>query len=261
MTLLLVVAGLLVGLAVGSFVNVLVWRVPRGESVVRPRSHCPRCQAGIRPRDEVPVVSWLLLRGRCRACGTTISLRYPLVETLTAAVFVVLALRLADQPSAIPAFWWLGAVGVALALIDLETRKLPDVLTLPSYAVGIVGLSLAALATEGHTPWLRALLGCAALYACYFALAFAYPAGMGFGDVKLAGLLGLYLGWLGWASVIVGAFAGFLLGGVVSIGLVLAGRAGRKSAIPFGPFMLAGTLIGILAGQRIADGYLHLTVG
>lgn len=261
MTLLLVVAGLLVGLAVGSFVNVLVWRVPRGESIVRPRSHCPRCQAGIRPRDEVPVVSWLLLRGRCRDCGTTISPRYPLVEVLTAAVFVVLGLRLADEPPAIPAFWWLGAVGVALALIDLETRKLPNVLTLPSYAVGIVGLGLAALTTEGLTPWLRALLGCAALYACYFALAFAYPAGMGFGDVKLAGVLGLYLGWLGWASVIVGAFAGFLLGGVVSIALVLAGRAGRKSAIPFGPFMLAGTLIGILAGQRIADGYLHLTVG
>jgi len=260
-TLLLVVAGLLVGLAVGSFVNVLVWRVPRGESIVRPRSHCPRCQAGIRPRDEVPVVSWLLLRGRWRDCGTTISPRYPLVEVLTAAVFVVLGLRLADEPPAIPAFWWLGAVGVALALIDLETRKLPNVLTLPSYAVGIVGLGLAALTTEGLTPWLRALLGCAALYACYFALAFAYPAGMGFGDVKLAGVLGLYLGWLGWASVIVGAFAGFLLGGVVSIALVLAGRAGRKSAIPFGPFMLAGTLIGILAGQRIADGYLHLTVG
>jgi len=206
-------------------------------------------------------VSWLLLRGRCRDCGTTISPRYPLVEVLTAAVFVVLGLRLADEPPAIPAFWWLGAVGVALALIDLETRKLPNVLTLPSYAVGIVGLGLAALTTEGLTPWLRALLGCAALYACYFALAFAYPAGMGFGDVKLAGVLGLYLGWLGWASVIVGAFAGFLLGGVVSIALVLAGRAGRKSAIPFGPFMLAGTLIGILAGQRIADGYLHLTVG
>ncbi len=206
-------------------------------------------------------MSWLLLRGRCRDCGTTISPRYPLVEVLTAAVFVVLGLRLADEPPAIPAFWWLGAVGVALALIDLETRKLPNVLTLPSYAVGIVGLGLAALTTEGLTPWLRALLGCAALYACYFALAFAYPAGMGFGDVKLAGVLGLYLGWLGWASVIVGAFAGFLLGGVVSIALVLAGRAGRKSAIPFGPFMLAGTLIGILAGQRIADGYLHLTVG
>ncbi len=261
MTLLLVVAGVLIGLAVGSFVNVVVWRVPRGESVVRPRSHCPGCEAGIRPRDELPVVSWLLLRGRCRECGMRISARYPLVEALTAAVFVVLALRLADQPSAIPAFWWLGAVGVALALIDLDTRKLPDVLTLPSYAVGIVGLGLAALATEGHTPWLRALLGCAALYAGYFALAFAYPAGMGFGDVKLAGVLGLYLGWLGWPSLVVGAFAGFLLGGAVGVALILARRAGRKSALPFGPFMLAGALIGILAGQRIADGYLHLTVG
>jgi len=260
-TLLLVVAGVLIGLTGGSFVNVVVWRVPRGGSVVRPRSHCPGCEAGIRPRDEVPVVSWLLLRGRCRDCQMRISARYPLVELLTAAVFVALALRLHEQLASIPAFWWLGGVGVALALIDLDTKKLPDVLTLPSYAVGVVGLALAALAGPGHTPLIRALLGCAALYAFYFALAFAYPSGMGFGDVKLAGVLGLYLGWLGWSSVIVGAFADFLLGGVVSIALVLAGRAGRKSAIPFGPFMLAGTLIGILVGQPIADSYLHLTVG
>ena len=261
MTALLAVAAVLIGLAVGSFLNVVVWRVPRKESIARPRSHCPACGSGIRPRDEVPVLSWVLLRGRCRDCSSHISARYPLVELLTAAVFVALALRLNEQPAAVPAFWWLGGVGVALALIDLDTKKLPDVLTLPSYAVGAAGLALAALAGPGHTPLIRALLGCAALYAFYFALAFAYPAGMGFGDVKLAGVLGLYLGWLGWASVIVGAFAGFLLGGVVSIGLVLGGRAGRKSAIPFGPFMLAGTLIGILVGQPIADSYLHLTVG
>ena len=261
MTTLLAVAAAGLGLVVGSFVNVVIWRVPRKESLVRPRSHCPACGSGIRPRDEVPVVSWVLLHGRCRDCSARISARYPFVELLTAAVFVALALRLGDQPASIPVFWWLGAVGVALALIDLDTKKLPDVLTLPSYAVGAIGLALAALTGPGHTPLIRALLGCAALYAFYFALAFAYPAGMGFGDVKLAGVLGLYLGWLGWSSVIVGAFAGFLLGGVVSIGLVLAGRAGRKSAIPFGPFMLAGALTGILAGQPIADGYLHLTLG
>jgi leader peptidase (prepilin peptidase)/N-methyltransferase len=238
----------LLGLMIGSFLNVVIYRVPRGESVVRPRSHCPECSAGVRPRDEIPVVSWLLLRGR-----------YPLVELLTGVVFASLAAKFGFSAQ-LPAYLYLGAVGIALALIDLDVRKLPNKLTLPSYAVVAVLLGIAALAGHDAGPLLRAFGGMAVLYLGYFALAFAYPAGMGFGDVKLAGVLGLYLGWLGWGSLLVGVFAGFVLGGFVGIALILRGSAGRKSKIPFGPFMVAGALLAVFVGQSVASTYTSLTL-
>jgi leader peptidase (prepilin peptidase)/N-methyltransferase len=243
------------GLAVGSFLNVVIWRVPRGESVVRPPSHCPGCDAPIAPRDNVPVASWLLLRGRCRHCSSCISVRYPAVELLTAILYVVLALRIGPH-IALLGYLWLASVGVALAAIDLDLHRLPDVLTLPSYVVGITVFAV-AVAVDGHT-WslVRAAIGMTALFAFYFAVVLAYPRGMGLGDVKLAGVLGLFLGWLGWDQLIVGAFLAFLIGGVVSIGLVLFNGAGRKTAVPFGPFMLTGALIGILAGGGIGSAYL-----
>lgn len=256
---LLVVGSALLGLVVGSFLNVVVWRLPRGESVVRPGSHCPACDATLRARDNVPVLSWLALRGRCRHCRAPISRRYPAVELLTAAVFAGLAARL-GLDFALPAFLYLGGVGVALALIDLDVRRLPNALTLPSYAIGGVLLATAAVAQGSAGPLLRGLLGMAALFCLYFALAFAYPAGMGLGDVKLAGLIGLYLGWLGWGPFAVGAFAAFLLGGGTGLALMGLGRAGRKSAIPFGPFMLLGALAGILVGSPLAAAYAA-TVG
>nr|WP_231126931.1 A24 family peptidase [Motilibacter aurantiacus] len=246
-----------VGLAVGSFLNVVVWRVPRGESVVAPGSHCPSCAAAVRTRDNVPVLSWLLLRGRCRDCGTPISLRYPLVELLTAAVFVVLGARLGASWE-LPAYLYLGALGVALALIDLDVKRLPNVLVLPAYAVAPLLLTVPAVLDDRWPDLGRALLGGAALYAGYFALAFAYPAGMGFGDVKLAGVLGIYLGWLGWGPLAAGAFLGFLLGGVVGVALLAGRRATRKTAIPYGPFMLVGALLGVLAGSSITGAYLDV---
>jgi leader peptidase (prepilin peptidase)/N-methyltransferase len=256
---LLVVACALLGLLVGSFLNVVVWRLPRRESLLRPASHCPTCSAPVRPRDNVPVLSWLVLRGRCRNCAAPISRRYPAVELLTAAVFAALAARLGPD-TALPAFLYLGGVGVALALIDLDVHRLPNALTLPSYAVGAALLTGAAAVDGSAGPLLRGLLGMVALLGLYLLLALAYPAGMGLGDVKLAGLLGLYLGWLGWGVWAVGAFAAFLLGGVSGIALMAAGRAGRKSALPFGPFMLGGALLAVLAGQALADAYVG-TVG
>jgi len=246
-----------VGLLVGSFVNVVIWRVPRGESVVRPPSHCPGCNRPIRPRDNLPVLSWLLLRGRCRDCETAISARYPAVEVATAAVLGVMAWRF-GLDAALPAFIYLGVIGVALTMIDIDVHRLPNAIVLPSYVVAAVLLGGAAVATGEWSSLLRAVLGGAALFALYFLLAFVYPAGMGFGDVKLAGVLGAYLGWLGWGVLLVGGFLGFLLGGVVGGGLMMARRAGRKSKIPFGPFMLAGAFIAILLGQPIFDGYLNL---
>ncbi|MDP9416620.1 MAG: prepilin peptidase [Actinomycetota bacterium] len=257
--LLAVVCGVL-GLAVGSFLNVVIARVPRGESVVRPRSRCPRCGSEVRPRDNVPVLSWVLLRGRCRDCGTRIGWRYPLVEAGTAVLFAVLALRFGPDP-ALPAFLYLGAVGVALAVIDLDVKRLPNALTLPSYVVGVVLLAVATLGEGGLDDLVRALIGMAALYAVYFLLVLAYPRGMGFGDVKLAGVLGLYCAWLGWPSWVVALAGGFLLGGVWSVGLLVAGRAGRGSSIPFGPFMLAAALAAVLAGDRLAAAYLAVALG
>lgn len=253
-----IVASSLVGLLIGSFLNVVIWRVPRGESVVRPPSACPGCGAAIRSRDNVPVLSWLLLRGRCRDCSAPISARYPLVELLTGALFALMAVKF-GLSAALPAYLYLAAVGVALALIDLDVKRLPDALTLPSYVVGFVLLGLASL--DDGPALLRALLGAAAMYAVYFALAFAYPAGMGFGDVKLSGVLGLYTAWLGWDVWGAGLLLGFLLGGLFGIGLILLKRGGRKTAIPFGPFMLIGALAAIVVGSPLVRGYLDLTTG
>jgi leader peptidase (prepilin peptidase)/N-methyltransferase len=255
---LLAVAAGLVGLLIGSFLNVVVWRVPRGESVLRPPSACPGCSTPVRPRDNVPVVSWVLLRGRCRDCGTAISPRYPLVEVACAALFAVMAVRFGLDP-VLPAFLYLAAVGLALALIDVDCKRLPDALTLPSYPVAAVLLGIAALAGSSSGSLGRALLGGLAMFALYFALCFAYPAGMGFGDVKLSGVLGLCTAWLGWGAWAVGLFSGFLFGALFGIALIVARRGGRKTAVPFGPFMLLGVLLAVLAGEQLADAYLAST--
>jgi leader peptidase (prepilin peptidase) / N-methyltransferase len=249
-----------IGLLIGSFLNVVIWRVPRSESILTPGSHCPSCDQPIRPWDNVPVLSWLRLRGRCRHCQTRISSRYPLVEFATAVIFAILTLRIGIEPE-LPAFLYLGAIGVALWMIDLDVKRLPNAIVLPSYVAAGALLSLAAVITGEWAELLRAGLAGAALFSFYFILALVYPAGMGFGDVKLAGVLGMYLGWLGWAEVVVGGFLGFFYGGVVGIGLMVVRRAGRKSQIPFGPFMLAGALTAILWGGALADVYLDTLTG
>jgi len=200
----------------------------------------------------------VLLRGRCRDCSAPISARYPFVEAGTAVLFAVLALRFGVD-AVLPAYLYLGAVGVALTLIDIDVKRLPDVLTLPSYPVAAVLLGLAALLGSDTGSFVRALLGGVVAFAFYFGLAFAYPAGMGFGDVKLSGVLGLYLGWLGWGVLVAGLFLGFLLGGVFGVLLMAAQRGGRKTKVPFGPFMLLGTLVAVLAGQPLVDAYLGAT--
>jgi len=263
-----VVVGVL-GLLVGSFLNVVIYRVPLGQSIVSPASACPNCGAHIRPWDNVPVVSWLVLRAKCRDCGAPISARYPLVELATGLLFAAAALRFpialddADTRAAasmlvLVAALYFAAVSVALAGIDLDTHKLPNAIVLPSYLV--VGLLLAAASViVGDLGYLlRAAIGAAVLFAAYFVMALVYPGGMGMGDVKLAGVIGLMLGFLGWGTLVVGAFAAFLLGGLFGIALLVGRRANRKSGIPFGPWMLAGAWLGIFIGERVWNGYLGL---
>ena len=250
----------LLGLVIGSFLNVVIWRVPRGESVAHPPSACPRCGTPIAARDNVPMLSWLLLRGKCRTCRAPISPRYPLVEAGTAVFFGLVALEFGAS-WALPAYLYLAAISVALALIDLDVHRLPDAIVKPSYIVAVV---LLAVASWGEADWpalLHAAIAGAALFAFYFVLVLVYPRGMGWGDVKLAGVLGLYLGWLGWGALVIGAFAAFLLGGLFSIGLLLSRRAGRKSGIPFGPWMLAGAWVGIAFGEPLWSGYLNILGG
>ena len=268
MTALIVSLAAVTGLAVGSFLNVVIYRVPAGMSIVAPASACPRCGHEIRARDNVPVLSWALLGGRCRDCRVRIPIRYPAVELATAVAFAAVSLVFAssilvaglDVGAALEliAFLYLAGISIALAAIDLDVHRLPDVIVLPAYLVG-GGLLTAAAFIEGHPERLIvAAIGAGVSVLFYGVLWFAKPGGMGLGDVKLAGVLGMYLGYLGWAQLAVGVAAAFLLGGIFGIALMLMRRASRTTAVPFGPWMLLGAWIGITAGASLAAGYLEL---
>jgi len=270
---LVVVAGLF-GLLIGSFLNVVVYRIPAKQSIVSPPSACPNCHSPIRRRDNIPVLSWLILRGKCRDCQAPISRRYPLVELTTGLFFAGVAAWFVWSwiPTAtiestsqhvgaalvLVAFLYLAAVSVALTLIDFDHHLLPNRIVLPSYLVGAALLGAAALLTSSYAPLLSAAIGAAALFGFYFLLALVYPRGMGMGDVKLAGSLGLFIGFLGWQPLVVAAFAAFFLGGVFSIALVVTRRASGATAIPFGPWMLLGAWVGIFFGVGIMGAYLRL---
>ena len=253
-----------VGLVVGSFLNVVIYRVPRDLSIVRPGSACPGCHATITARDNIPVLSWLLLRGRCRRCGIRISPRYPLVELLTAGVWLALgwwAIRPDGIPALLPLLLILGSAGVALFFIDLEHHRLPDVIVLPLYPVTVAGLAVAGVAS-GEWPLLSVAVGVGAWLVVIGGLwLLTGGRGMGFGDVKLAPILGATLGWVGVMPAIVAIFAAFGLGAIVGLALMAARRAGRRSALPFGPFLLVGALVGLFAGQAVGDAYLGLLSG
>jgi leader peptidase (prepilin peptidase)/N-methyltransferase len=244
----------LLGLAIGSFLNVVIHRVPRDESLVKPGSQCPECGNPVRARHNVPVLGWLMLRGRCADCGTRISARYPLVEAGTAALFAAVAARFGWSWE-LPAYLYLAAVAISLAMIDLDVMRLPNKIVLPSYAVAAALLVPVSLTTGDPADLLRGLVAACLMYLLYRVLAVW---GMGGGDVKLAPLLGFYLGWLGWSAVMVGAFAGFLLGGLVGGVLLALRRASRKSRIPFGPYMLAGAFLAVFAAAPLADWYTNL---
>ena len=254
-----VLAGVL-GLAIGSFLNVVIYRVPADLSVVRPPSRCPNCGATIRNRHNVPVFGWLVLRGKCYDCKAPISPRYPIVELLTGLLFAGMTLRILhlDLAWALPAYLYFVAIGVALTMIDVDHKRLPDKIVLPSWLVVGVLLTIASAARGEWGDLARAGIGAGGLFAFYFLLAFIYPAGMGLGDVKLSGILGGLLAYLSWSAFAVGAAGGFLLGSLGGIVLLATRRGTRKSEIPYGPYMIAGALIAMFVASPLADAYLDL---
>ncbi len=243
------------GLAFGSFSTVAIHRIPRGESVAAPRSRCPSCGSQLRNIDNVPVVSWLLLRGRCRSCGSRISPVYPLMELATAGLFVAAALAFDRVWVAAMMAPFLGLM-VALAVIDIRHRIIPNRIVYPSFVIFAVYVGVGALA-GGGLDVARAAAGMAAYGGALLIVALVSPRGMGMGDVKLAGLIGLVLGALGLRFVAVAAGAGVLLGGVAAIAALIAG-ASRKQALPFGPFLAAGAVVAALLGEQLASAYLRI---
>ena len=237
------------GLIIGSFLNVVAYRLPRGESLATPGSHCPSCDAPVRPYDNVPLLSWLLLRGRCRDCAQPIGSRYPLVEALTAALFAAVAVVHAHDTTMLVLGLVLVAFLVPIALIDADLRIIPNKLTLPAAVLGLVLGT--ALDPGGELE--RVIAGTAA--GGILALpSLLHPKGMGMGDAKLVAVLGLYLG----RAIVPAFFVAFAIGTLV--GLVIIVRkgmhAGRKTAVPFGPFLAIGAVVGVLAGDELVQMYL-----
>jgi leader peptidase (prepilin peptidase) / N-methyltransferase len=249
-----IVIALVLGLAFGSFMTVAIYRVPAGESLVRPRSRCPSCGAPIRTTDNIPVISWLLLRGRCRACGVRISPVYPLTELACGGLFAAVALVYEDPWRAILLAPFAGLM-VALSVIDIRHRRIPNRLVYPAVVIAAAVIVAGDLA-GGGLDVLDAGIGLFA-YGLALLIIALISKGMGMGDVKLAGLIGLVLGSIGLDLVAVAAGMGILLGGVGAIVALLAG-ADRKSAIPYGPYLASGAVIAVFVGRQIADAYLNL---
>jgi leader peptidase (prepilin peptidase)/N-methyltransferase len=236
------------GLVAGSFVSVVAHRVPRGESIVGPRSRCPACGAQIAAYDNVPVLSWLLLRGRARCCGAAISPRYPLVELSLGALYAATVLVLWEDPAEVA----LGLVFVtalaAVTLTDLERRVIPNSILL---VAAVLGAAIAAATDPASLP--ERAIAAAAAGGLLFLAALAYPRGMGLGDVKLAAVMGLFLGRNVAPAILVALLAGSLVGLAM---IARHGAAARKQAIPFGPFLALGGVVGLLAGDELVDWYL-----
>jgi leader peptidase (prepilin peptidase)/N-methyltransferase len=237
------------GMITGSFVGVVAHRVPRGRSIVGPRSECPSCGSQIAAYDNVPVVSWLLLRGRCRNCHSRIPARYPLIELAVGLAFAATTVVRYDDPAALALGFVFVAVLAAITLTDLERRVIPNAVLLVG---AVIGVGIVAATDPSSLPERAAAAAGAGAFLLLFAL--IYPRGMGMGDVKLAAVMGIFLG----ASVIPALFVGIALGSLVGLFLVLRyGSAARKHAVPFGPFLAIGGVVGLLAGSQMIDAYLN----
>lgn len=247
----------LFGLAIGSFLNVVIYRVPRKESVVLPRSRCPNCGHPIRERDNVPVVSWIVLKGRCRDCQTPISPRYSLIELTCGALFAGIAAREGFNWD-LPALLVFAASLLALSFIDVEHLVLPKVIVYPTLLVVAALLMLDAIITGEWHGLLTAVICAAAWYVVFLAMNMASPRILGFGDVRLALVLGLGLGWLGWRYAVLGFFAANLIGAVVGLTLIGFKIVSRGQQIPYGVFLSLGCAVSVFAGPEIVSRFASI---
>ncbi len=261
-TVVLAVVAFVIGCFIGSFLNVVIWRVPNGISLVNPkRSFCPNCKSPIRWHDNIPVISYLVLHGKCRDCQEPISGRYPLVELLGGfmTMLAVLGPALHLYPVwLLPATIYFAWLSIVIAFIDIDVQLILDIMTYPSMLLILALLAFASWGTGSWTPLLRAVICAVALATFYVLLGFIWPNGMGLGDAKLAVIVGLILGWLGLRQLIVGASAAFIVGGAFALIQVARKRINMKGGVPFGPYMLIGAWIGIYVGAPIANWYLTI---
>ena len=255
-TTLVLIACIVMGLLVGSFLTVVVDRVPRGGSVVQPPSACGSCGNRLTAPDLVPIVSWLALRGKCRHCGTAIGKEPLIIEIANASIFVAFGLKFGADP-VLPAFCIMGAALVALVWIDLHEFRLPREITYTAIALSSPVIVIAALLNDEPERIWQAALGAGIALTIMGLIYVASRGGMGDGDVRLAPLLGLHLGYLNPGIVPVGLFFGFLIGAVVGVIAMVVGKAGRKTALPFGPFLAAGTVLAVFCGQWFVDLIWH----
>ena len=252
----LLAVAFVLGAVVGSFLNVCIWRIPAGESIVSPPSRCPRCGTRIRAYDNVPILSYLLLRGRCRECRTRISVRYPAVEALTGAGFVLVAQQFGPTPHALAAVLFLAAL-ITISFIDIDHQIIPDVISLPGIVVGLL-LAVAGVGPSWRDSVLGILLGGGTLWA----VAAGYQAltgreGMGGGDIKLLAMVGAFIGWRG---VLVSLMIGSFSGAAVGIALMIARGTDSRLPIPFGPFLALGAACGLFFGDAAINWYLGLAL-
>ncbi len=262
MTALLVTFTGILGLIFGSFGTVAAWRIPRRENIVTGRSRCPRCGATIRAFDNIPVVSWLVLRGRCRSCGNPISVRYPLTELATGVLFALSAAKFgwSVETFVYAAFFW---VLVVLTSIDVDHKLLPNRIVYPSFVLGWAGLTAAAIVEDDTARLLDAAVGAAIFGGLLFLVSFAgeivyKKTAMGLGDVKLAFVLGTFLGYARLALVPMAMFMAFLSGAVIGVVVIKVAGGDRRTEVPFGPFLVLGTVLALFAGEPLVDAYLGL---
>jgi leader peptidase (prepilin peptidase)/N-methyltransferase len=249
---------LMFGLCIGSFLNVCIYRLPAGKSIVRPGSMCPVCNRAIAPYDNIPVISYLLLWGRCRHCKTSISIRYPLVELITGLLALGAFMRFGLTTAAL-IFFIFSATLIVVTFIDIDHRIIPDLITLPGIPVFFVA-SFLLPHSNLMDPLIRSVLGILAGGGSLFLVAWSYERltgkeGMGMGDVKLLAMIGALLGWRG---VLFTIFAGSSAGCIVGLVLMIKNRGGMKMAVPFGPFLSLGALLYVFWGPRLINWYLNL---
>ncbi len=253
-TLLTAILLFVLGLPVGSFLNVVAYRVPRGETPWSPaRSYCPSCQAQLHARDNIPVLGWLLLRGRCRYCDASISWKYPVFEAITALLFGAIGLKFGWSVELLPALLFASTL-VVVANSDIDMRVVPNAVLFVSLLFGVVAQALAY-----PDDWLTWTLSATIAFAVMLIIALAYPRGMGMGDVKLAGIMGLYLG----RAVAPALLFAFLTGTIFGLA-VMASKGvaeGRKTKVPFAPFMAAGGVFALFFGEDVIDWYLDTFAG